>query len=59
MVEVRDKNAKGHCLGYIEVNLNNIADLVERQEWYTLEKRSKKDKVSGKILLTLVVRPEV
>lgn len=59
MVELRDKNAKGHCLGFFEINLNNIADLVKREDWYTLEKRSKKDKVAGKVLLSVLVRPEV
>ena len=59
VLEIRDKSPKGEFLGYIEVNLNNIADLVQREEWFTLQKRKKKDKVTGEILLRTKIRPEV
>ena len=59
VVEVRDKSPKGESLGFIELNLNNIADLVQREEWFTLQRRKKKDKVSGEILLRTKIRPEV
>merc|ERR1712100_385169 len=58
VLEIRDKSPKGEFLGYIEVNLNNIADLVQREEWFTLQKRKKKDKVTGEILLRTKIRPE-
>uniref|UniRef100_A0A7S4IT96 C2 domain-containing protein n=1 Tax=Vannella robusta TaxID=1487602 RepID=A0A7S4IT96_9EUKA len=59
VLEIRDKGPKGEFLGFIELNLNNIADLVQREEWFTLQKRKKKDKVSGEILLRTRIRPEV
>lgn len=59
VLEVRDKGPKGEFLGYFELNLNNIADLVQREEWFTLQKRKKKDKVSGEVLLRTRIRPEV
>eukprot|EP01095_Lingulamoeba_sp_RSL-Kostka_P010709 TRINITY_DN390_c0_g1_i2.p1 TRINITY_DN390_c0_g1~~TRINITY_DN390_c0_g1_i2.p1 ORF type:complete len:592 (-),score=264.11 TRINITY_DN390_c0_g1_i2:85-1839(-) len=58
VIEVKDKNKKGSDLGYCEINLNNISDLVEREEWQTLNKRKKKDRVSGSILVKTLIRPE-
>jgi len=58
VIEVHDSSPKGAFLGYIELNLNNIADTVHREEWFTLEKRQKKDKVTGEILLRTRIRPE-
>jgi Leucine-rich repeat (LRR) protein len=57
-VEVHDKSPKGDFLGFVEINLNNIADLVQREEWFELQKRKKKDKVTGEILLRTKIRPE-
>jgi hypothetical protein len=42
VVELHDKSAKGDCLGYFEINLANIADLIEREEWFTFKPRKKK-----------------
>lgn len=59
VVEVRDKQPKGDFLGYVEINLNNIADLVQREEWFELKRRKPKDKISGSILLRTRIVPEV
>ena len=59
VVELRDKGPKGDFLGFVEINLNNIADIIQREEWFELQKKKKKDKVTGEILLRTCIRPEV
>ena len=59
VVEIRDKGPKGDLLGFVEINLNNIADLIQREEWFDLQKKKKKDKVTGEILIRTRIRPEV
>merc|ERR1712137_516363 len=58
VVEIRDKGPKGDLLGFVEINLNNIADLIQREEWFDLQKKKKKDKVTGEILIRTRIRPE-
>ena len=59
VLEIRDKIPKGDCLGYVELNLNNYADMVIREEWLSLRARNKKDKVTGEILIKTRIIPEV
>lgn len=60
LIEIHDRLPKGDCLGCIELNLNNYADMVMRDEWVTLQSRKgKKDKVTGEIRLRTRVVPEV
>lgn len=49
-----DKDGKGEFLGIYKVNVSEIAGQGEVDSWYTLQKRSKKSNVSGKIHLRLL-----
>lgn len=58
LVELRDKTPKGDFLGCFEIVLNNMADNIQREEWFTLQRKKKKDKVSGQLLIRTQIRPE-
>lgn len=58
MVEIdlftTEKDGKGEFLGLYKVNVSEIAGQGEVDAWYTLQKRTKKSNVSGKIHLRLL-----
>ena len=42
LVEIWDKGPKGEFLGCFEIVINNIADNIQREEWFTLQRKKKK-----------------
>lgn len=50
----QDKDGKGEFLGLYKVNVGDLVGQGEVDAWYTLQKRTKKSNVSGKIHLRLL-----
>ena len=59
IMELHDQENKGEFIGFLEISLNNLGDTIQREEWFPLMKRKKKDRVNGEILLRTRITPEV
>eukprot|EP01094_Clydonella_sp_ATCC50884_P000530 TRINITY_DN10408_c0_g1_i1.p1 TRINITY_DN10408_c0_g1~~TRINITY_DN10408_c0_g1_i1.p1 ORF type:complete len:410 (+),score=137.89 TRINITY_DN10408_c0_g1_i1:89-1318(+) len=58
LMELHDQENKGEFIGFVEVPLNNLGDTVQREEWFPLQRRKKKDRVNGEIMLRTRIMPE-